>query len=254
MSHLYRYFKDGRLVTASTPGAVRMREPEHAEGQIGTIAGDTRYGGSQLGDPSAYIVLEPTVKPKAVESSPDDLFQTTIVPSQVAHPTAALMGHEFNGGYGVPWTVGPVSLHAIPVALGSMLFMIGNGVAISLGIGGESDLFSQVLVNYHRRGVGMRIHTGIGTARGGASRDPGGGNAVVPYGSPRPRPPSGSSNEGVPEGPVLNVPGLGPLPVPAEEHGEGMHQHAGSSPIERWKEDFGALWGGFSDFLPWLVQ
>jgi len=244
MSHLYRYFKDGILVAASTPGATRMREPEHAPGQVGTFAGDTSYGGSASG----VVVLKPTLTALPVARVPDDMFQETIVPSPIAQPTAVLMGGHLNGGYGEPWTAGPVSLASIHVPLGSMLFCIGDTVAISLGIGGESDLFSQALVNYHRRGVTLKIHTGIGTARGGASRDPSGGNAVVPYG--KPLPPSNPPRREI--GPTITVPGLGPLEIPPEEHDSGMHQHPGSSCLDRWKEDFGALWNGLSEWPSWV--
>ncbi len=246
MSHLYRYFKDGRIVSANTAGAVRKRDYSHS-----------MEGGSGMAlvpEDSSYVVLAPKVIAKPIEVSPDDIFQETIVPSLIAQPTARLMGREYNGGYGVPWTAGPVSLASMPVALGSMIFEIGRSTAVTLGIGGESDLFSQVLVSYHRRGVSMRIHTGIGSARGGASRDPGEGRAVVPSGRPKPPNYPGGQRDthDIAPGPVIDVPGLGPVQIPAEEHGSGMHQHPGSSPVERWQEDFGALWSFGKEYLPWL--
>ncbi len=249
MSHIYRYFKDGAFLTGYASGSVRKAIPHGSSSDSKPM--------EVPGSEGAYVVVAPRVISKPIEAEPDDMYQGTLVPAEIAQPTAALMGSELNGGYGLPWTTGPGSLSSQPVALGSMLFTIGNGVAVSLGIGGESDLFSQVLVSYHRRGVGLRIHTGIGTARGGASRDPGGGNAVVPYG--RPTPPSypgrGTIEEGGPPGPIIDVPGLGPVQVPAEGHGSGgVHQHPGSSFLERWREDFGSLWDGFSDFGPWVFS
>ncbi len=247
MSHIYRYFKDGRFLTGYAPGASERSIP-HGE--------DPGMGKRQI-ERSEYVVLAPKVIAKAIVVDPDDMYQETIVPAPVAQPTARLMGHEYNGGYGIPWTAGPASLASLPVPLGSLLFEVGSAVAVSLGIGGESDLFSQVLVNYHRRGVSMRIHTGIGSARGGASRNSGEGRAVVPSGRPKPPNFPGGQRDSydVAPGPVIDVPGMGPAQLPAERHddtGMGMHQHPGSSPLERWQEDFGALWGFGKEYLPWL--
>ncbi len=244
MAHNFKYFKDGLMA-------------EGWAGSRGLLDNNTDKSYKAI-EPSAgaVVVLAPKLIMKPIEPSPDEMFQTTIVDSQIAQPTARLMGEQFNGGYGTPWSTGPGSLPALHVPIGSMLFYIGNAVAVSLGIGGESDLFSQALVNYHRRGVFVKIHTGIGMARGGASRNerPGGGG--TPYNSPNP--PGGGLAPVVPDwaapsqGPTIDVPGIGRIPLAPEEHGEGMHQHPGSSFIDRWKEDFGSLWDGFAEIGPWV--
>lgn len=253
MSHLFRYYKDGVLVAASTPGAVRMREPPHAAGQVGTFAGDPNYGGSQSieFEEGARVVLEPVVVAETVFQDPDDMFQGTIVDAVIASPTALLVGHETAGGWGQPWSIGPADMHSIYHAQGSMLFCIGNSVAIVIGVGGSGSLLQQVKTNYLRRGVYLKVHTGIGSVRrrvdGDTPEGPTfgpfpGGQRALPEGAPKPR---------------IFVPDVGWVDVPSsdqtfEEHPPGVHQHPGTSFLDRWKEDFGALWDGLSEFPGWL--
>ncbi len=251
MTHTFKYMKDGKFVAMYVPGAVK--EWLSHDRDMGMSYDRVNIGPAD----SADVILAPKVVSRPIPALPDDMYQGTIVDSQVAQPTAELMGQEWNGGYGTPWAGGPLALANIPQPLGSMLFCIGRGVAVSVGIGGEPDLFSQVLVNYHRRDVALKIHTGIGSARGGASRDSSGGAAVVPGNRPVPQPALPMPAPSLPvlpggQGPTMQIPGIGPVQIPAEEHGSGMHQHPGSSFLDRWKEDFGSVWDSFSDFPAWV--
>ncbi len=111
----------------------------------------------------AIVVLEPVVKPKPVVPKPVDVYPPSIIPAFIEGPTASLVGTHEHGGAGMPWTSGPGGITALDMAIGSLLFYIGAGVAISVGLGSSgAELMGQVKRSYHRRGVSMRVHTGIG--------------------------------------------------------------------------------------------
>ncbi len=144
-------------------------------------------------------VLEAIEKPLPWPIKPAELAPPSIIPPGVIYPTALLVGGEQNGGKGIPNTLGPVSITSEEWPIGSLLFYSGAAVAISIGIYDRGDSMRDLLVSYHRRGVHLRVHTGIGNAvssGGHTAREEGpggvggpGGRALVPHG--RPQPPGG---------------------------------------------------------------
>ncbi len=96
-----------------------------------------------------------------------NMYRQSIMNHYQRAPTALLTGGHLKGGGGMPWTGGPVSLVLYSEPIGSLMFCIGQNVAITLGMGlmGSAHL-SNVPVSYHRRGVSVKVHTGIGNAGG----------------------------------------------------------------------------------------
>ncbi len=145
---------------------------------------------------SSVAVMQVVRKPKPIVVRPPSLAPPSIIPPRVDFPTAVLVGGEQNGGQGIPNTIGPRSIANIVWPIGSMLFYIGNRVAVSIGIYESGDSMRDLLVNYHRRGVRLKVHTGIGSASKagvvGRNEGPGGvggedeAGALVPYGRPLP--------------------------------------------------------------------
>ncbi len=137
---------------------------------------------------SAIVVLEPVVKSAPVRPRVVDVFPPSIIPAFIEAPTAVLVGYKEKGGKDMPWTNGPASLLPLVPVIGSLLFYVGGAVAIAIGLGGGgAELMGQVKRSYHRRGVSMRVHTGIGRAGDVGSAAPwDGADLPVPYNGPTP--------------------------------------------------------------------
>ncbi len=203
MSVFEKWLVESRKRPGATlaPGATMM--PTDSQGFINEPIGSPTSQFT-MRKQSARRVLVVEEKPIPVPIVPKELAPPSIVPPGIQYPTALLVGHEQNGGEGIPHTGGPVSIAHEEWPLGSLLFYIGSRVAISVGIYDKGDSMRDLLISYHRRNVKLRVHTGIGKAVSGAyySRDEGpggvgepeGGRAVVPY--DRPEPPRGGGYGG----------------------------------------------------------
>ncbi len=252
VSHLYRYYLNGQLVAASTPGAERLREPPHAEGSFSTSAPS---GGSSLPPaggtnpiqgaevPSgAVVVVQPDIVPIPIAIEPVDTGPVSIIPAVVQEPTILLVGSESGGGMGMPWEIGPATLPQIPLVIGSLLFYKGNTLQAAMGIRDPSGLFKDATVSYYARNCYLRIHTGIGSYEGasvGVERVP---NQVVPFNAPHPP-------QGAIEGPQQQQDSFLRQLLEGGEHGSGQtHQDPDSGVLDRFGETVEEL---FKFFAPW---
>ncbi len=199
------------------------------------------------------IVLEPYEKALPWPIRPPEVFPTTIIPPIVEAATKVLVGDLMNGGLNIPWSNGPVSLMHEEWPLGSLLFYTGRGVAISVGIFDSGDMMRDLTVSYHRRGVGLRVHTGIGRAaqRGvGQRQDPSLGGVVpapvVPHNS---LPPAKDDSR-------MLAPFFPQTPQQLEELGKGfdnpwMNRAPEMSPGDKFKANAGDL---FKFFTGWATD
>ncbi len=139
----------------------------------------------------AMVVLEPVVKAIPVKPSVVDLYPGTIIPPAIEAPTASLVGYDQKGGNKMPWTNGPAALAPMAQPIGSLLFCIGNSVAVSIALGAwGAEIMGQVKSNYHRRGVTVKVHTGIGSAGNMGTALPESVPALpVPFNAPVPQAP-----------------------------------------------------------------
>ncbi len=115
------------------------------------------------------VVLTPVVVPNPIRPPVVTRFPRTIIEPVVEQPTVVLTGDEEHGGTGLPWTAGPVSIVTVPPIIGTMLIYAGSRVLVSLAVRAGNDLYGLLKKKYHTRGVSMRIHTGVGTMRGGVT-------------------------------------------------------------------------------------
>ncbi len=163
----------------------------------------SRYASPNLKqlEEKTVTVLEAVKKPRPIVVRPPTLAPPSIIPPGIMYPTARLVGHEQNGGAGIPDTIGPRSIANEEWPIGSLMFYIGKRVAVSIGIYDAGASFRDLLVSYHQRGARLRVHTGIGRMAdvGVSGRETGPGGvgssgvdeqrALVPAG--RPEPPAG---------------------------------------------------------------
>ncbi len=197
-------------------------------------------------------VLVAVEKPMPLLLKLPGIFPPTIVPTIVDAPTKILVGDTVGGGLNMPWTNGPSTIIYEEWPIGSILFYIGNRVAISIGIYDQGDSMRDLLVSYHRRGVKLRVHTGIGRASntGLDSRerdrddtdDP--GSVMVPHG--RPPPPTGGGGEVESRF----------LPGDLQEAGRGMDEPwtryaPEMRPVDKFKANAKDL---FRFFTPWFSE
>ncbi len=119
-------------------------------------------GKSEVVKSGTVKVLVVEEKPRAIRKRPVSLAPQTIIPAVNFSPTVLLVGHDLDGGLGLPWTTGPGPIESIGWALGSMMFYIGNRVAVSVGIYDPQNMMRDLVVSYHRKDAKLRVHTGIG--------------------------------------------------------------------------------------------
>jgi len=144
---------------------------------------------------SSRTVLVAEEKAIPIVIVPKELFPPSIIPPGIQFPTALVVGTEQSGGVGIPHTTGPWSVAHEEWPLGSILFYTGNRVAISIGIYDKGESFQNLIISYHRRGVRLRVHTGVSKVvnSGPDAREGPGGvgeperpGPLVPYGRPDP--------------------------------------------------------------------
>ena len=130
----------------------------------------TKYSGMTSGAQFAkdYVnksasVTVMTVEEKAipVPIRVTELTPSSIIPPAAFSPTIVLVGGEFGGGYGIPWTAGPGALMNESWPLGTMMFYVGNRLGISIGIYDAGRSLENLIISKHLRNVRIRVHTGI---------------------------------------------------------------------------------------------
>ncbi len=109
---------------------------------------------------ASTIVLEAVEKIVAPVPVPEFMSAVTIVPPPVLMPSAVFIGDELDGGYGVPWTVGPTSLLSVAPIIGTLVIEVGRRVIYSMALAGAGTLFEYVKKRAHQAGVSARFHTG----------------------------------------------------------------------------------------------
>ncbi len=129
--------------------------PRYENGGIAELYGRGGEGGGTI-VLEAVKVIEPPVVP------PFEMYPPSIVPPRIQDPTASLVGDEYGGGGGRPWSNGPYSMLSSPVTIGTLLFYVGQRVAVSLAVRGANDLYSALKVKYHQRNAYLKVHTGVG--------------------------------------------------------------------------------------------
>ncbi len=113
------------------------------------------------GKRSSKKVMVVEDKPMPIEVKMTELAPTSIIPPVVLAPTIVLVGGELGGGNGIPWTNGPGALMEQVWPLGTMLFYVGNRVAISIGIYDSGRSMENLIISKHMRNVRLRVHTGM---------------------------------------------------------------------------------------------
>jgi len=124
--------------------------------------------------PTPIIVMAP---PK-----PNEIGPTTIIPLEVAQPTAVLVG-EFGEGEGVPWTAQLVSLSALLQPIGQLLVSIGSELILALAITKMEEGIERVKTRRYNEFASVRFHTGKGFAKPGKAVGPRAPGAEVPSGN-----------------------------------------------------------------------
>ncbi len=142
---------------------------------------------------AVVTVLVPEVKAMPVPIVPTELAPASVIPPVVQAPTMVLVGDVLGGGYRIPWSNGPAALMNEEWSLGSLLFYMGNRLAVSIGIYDKGESMRDLIISKYLTNAKLRVHTGVGRASnaGRQSRDdlpdevrpPG---PLVPYGGSAP--------------------------------------------------------------------
>ncbi len=119
------------------------------------------WRGPTPGSKSSVKVMVVEEKPLPVPIRPIELAPSSIIPPVVLSPTIVLVGDNFGGGNGIPWTNGPGALMNEAWPLGTMIFYVGNRVAISVGIYDSGESMENLIISKHQRNVRLRVHTGV---------------------------------------------------------------------------------------------
>ncbi len=157
------------------------RYPTITEEGVGTLqAGQLMRPDVDYTPPETVKALTAIEVAKPVPIRPDDMYVESLVPPLVAAPTLNLVG-ELNGGTGIPWTAGPASLSALPIAIGSLLIYAGSRMLGAMKwLAPKAIELSGGMLTFSARGFRVAIHTGM-------SGSPGAG-AWPAHVKPRPNP------------------------------------------------------------------
>ncbi len=123
-----------------------------------TVIAPTRTSSSSK---SSIMVMTVEEKPVPVILKITELAPASIIPPVVLSPTIVLVGGGYGGGNGIPWTNGPGALMNEAWPLGTMMFYVGNRLAISIGIYDQGRSMENLIISKHMRNVRLRVHTGI---------------------------------------------------------------------------------------------
>ncbi len=120
--------------------------------------------------PASYALQEVELVPP-VMPKPEEIGPSTIVPRDIAQPTARLIGDN-GDGMGSPWTTGPRAHSVVFIApvMGAMLVTMGKRVLLAIAYAGAQEVGQRLLYQATRDGIDRNVkaifRTGKGHGRG----------------------------------------------------------------------------------------